>query len=661
MGCNFEVDETITEVARGRGIWSGQASYRVIDFCPINNNPLGLPCPSQDAIRNQFTNLYQAIYSGGTGLTQMPVIDHAIFSKNEIGVYLTGFAQAQIINNDFEKGHTGLRLWACTGYEVEENNFDELSYGTYVGASGPYSNRIYRNNFTKCYTASMTLGSNKQLGSELTDKPGLEWKCNIYGSDTGQEDNIYSIALGRNATVSSYQGILGNNDAAAGNLFYPDCDPLGANFPESELKIAANSFSNSYFNYIHSPGTITTPYCITPGIGLSNTFEMDLTYGDNVCKKDISTGKGPIHAIGATKFNQGVLQVLMPVYDGYINNAVGPQLATLIRDTTASSVEVRNALLDAAPSVTDNLLIRAIQREPAMDGWHLAQALLANSPLKDVVEKVLKDSDYNQYYIDLVDAYQTDSLAQRVIMGMDMVHYSMERDLAKDDLLRLYTIYDNDAPAWDSLLQMRTEYPYCVSQCEDAAVLMEQGDYTAAENVLTGYSESDTARFEMLKVALDMCVNPMDSLGLTLNQIGLLEEIADNEDHRMSMTACMLLEYWHIRNCNMDTESPDDLEPRSLRRKNASNDFGEIKALMAYPNPASESIRVSTMVPPDCLSLVLNVYDSQGKLIGTHNMLSVHGMLELDCSKWQTGTYVMELIGDNIKLGTNNVVVVHNK
>jgi len=59
--------------------------------------------------------------------------------------------------------------------------------------------------------------------------------------------------------------------------------------------------------------------------------------------------------------------------------------------------------------------------------------------------------------------------------------------------------------------------------------------------------------------------------------------------------------------------------------------------------------------------LVLNVYDSQGKLMGTHNMLSVHGMLELDCSKWQTGTYLMELTGDNIKLGTNNVVVVHNK
>ncbi len=40
---------------------------------------------------------------------------------------------------------------------------------------------------------------------------------------------------------------------------------------------------------------------------------------------------------------------------------------------------------------------------------------------------------------------------------------------------------------------------------------------------------------------------------------------------------------------------------------------------------------------------------------------AAYGMLELDCSKWKDGTYLLELIGNKIKLGSTNVVVVHSK
>jgi hypothetical protein len=671
VGCSFAVADTITSTARGRGIHSGQASYRVIDYCPVNN-PLGGPCPSPNAIRNTFDNLYQAIYSAGTGITQMPTIDHAIFTHNEIGIHLSGFAQAQVINNDFytepytgNHGNTrGLLLVSCTSYEVEENNFNG-SYGGSVGVevrnSGPYSNRIYRNNFKNCRVASMAVGKNRLIDEDEQDQIGLEWKCNVYGSpDTSSvTDNIYAISLAKNATISSYQGTLGGNDAAAGNLFYPDCDPLGANFPEKELKIAANSFANSTFNYIHTSGAATTPDCRTDGIGLSFGGPTT-TYGTQVCIKDISTGKGPIHAIGATKFNQGIVQVLMPVYDGYINNSVGPQLKSLILDPNATSIQIRNALLDAAPKVTDNLLIMAIRRKPEMDGWHLAQGLLANSPLKSAVISELRRSGFNQYYIDLVEANQNGGLSQRVMMAMDMIHYTMERDLAKNDLLRLYTIYNNDTPQWDSLLRMPLDYSFCVTKCEEAALLMEHGSYSSAQTVLNTHCERDTARFQLLQVALDMLVNPVDSAGLKTRQITTLQGIADDDNNPMQHTACMLLEYWGGSPCELVFEYPNDHEPRSGTMKNTTHDFDEIKALMVYPNPATDNIRISTMIPSDCKSLVLNLYDAQGRIVTSHNMLSVNGLLELNCSKWPSGNYTMELIGDTIKLGTTQVVVVHN-
>ena len=45
----------------------------------------------------------------------------------------------------------------------------------------------------------------------------------------------------------------------------------------------------------------------------------------------------------------------------------------------------------------------------------------------------------------------------------------------------------------------------------------------------------------------------------------------------------------------------------------------------------------------------------------SENMLNHHGMVELDCAKWQECMYLLELVSDKIKLGSTNVVVVHSK
>ncbi len=148
--------------------------------------------------------------------------------------------------------------------------------------------------------------------------------------------------------------------------------------------------------------------------------------------------------------------------------------------------------------------------------------------------------------------------------------------------------------------------------------------------------------------------------GLTVEQNILLGLIADDETNLMSHTACMYLEYWGGLSCEHILESAEDAEPRSLKLKQPSVAASEIKTITAYPNPAAESIKISTLIPPDCRSLVLNIYDVNGRLVADYNMLNSHGMIEQDCSKWQAGTYLLELIGDKIKLGTTSVIVVHN-
>jgi hypothetical protein len=671
LGCDFKnTAPNISLQQRGNGIFTILSTYKVGDYCS-SSIPSSGNCPQEDLIRSKFENLNYAIRSAGLMKSLLLSIEHAQFTNNRGGVFLSGFGQSQVIENDFDwteivelnqEQTFGIYLQECNGYEIEENFFDahdgEETYGIAINNSGEYSNLIYRNIFQRCKVASMIYGLNRILDGGFDDHPGLELSCNIYGENgTDSKMNEYAIGLWKNASISSYQGVL-SEAGAAGNLFYPECDPdNGIALSERELKLMEQD-SPSYFDYIHTPNDATEPTCRTYGIGLLNNQNDQWLYGQlEYCVKNISTDILPsIH--GSTLVNtQSIYSGLKTTYDGYVNNGSGQQLLALVKDPSKTSIEVRNALLDAAPTVADELLITALNRTPSMDGWHMAQALLANSPLKAAVLSELEKTNYLDFYKELVNNNQPNGLTTRTLMAMDATHYRNERDNAKNDLLRSYAGDNENLTNWSAIIQATNDFSYTIEPWEKASIYLEKGDLIMANSVLNN-SSSDDDRCEMLKIFLGIQQNGLEANGLSLIQKTNLETIAADPENSMNATANIILEYWGGGDYKEFLALPEGRETKAKHSKE-NNEISDIKIISIYPNPSNENTRITCFLPKNAENSLLTIYNPQGQIIQILNAEQSNGALELTTKDWTAGIYYAELTADGIKLSSESFLIIH--
>lgn len=670
-GCDFKISvPNISLEQRGHGLFTIWSTFKVGDYCTASI-PFGVSCPPQNTIRSRFENLNYAIRSAGVMESLLLSVEHAQFINNRGGVFLSGFGQSQVIRNDFDWNEIvepnqeqtfGVYLQECKGYEIEENFFDahdgEETYGVAVNNSGEYSTLIYRNTFHRCHAASMVYGLNRILTGNFDDHPGLEWSCNVYGEDVNDASmNFYGIGLWNDASHSSYQGVL-SETGAAGNLFYPECDPdNGIDPTQRELRLMEQE-QPSFYDYIHTPLNETQPLCRTFGIGLLNIQDPDWTYGqNNVCVKNISTEKPPIYHHNLVGFNHSIYTQLKSAYDGYVNNGSGLTLKALIQDPNKTSIEVRNALMDAAPSVADELLISALHRTPMMDGWHMAQALLANSPLKAAVLADLERTDYLEFYKNLVNSNQPNGLSTRTLMAMDATHYRAEQDNAKNDLIRSYSGDYEETTYWPELIQACNDFYYCIQPWEKAAIYLEKGDIAMANSLLSNYS-SDPARCSMLQIALEMQQNGMAANGLSTTVQSELTSITADPENMMNTTANLILEFWGGTPYEEFLALPEGGQPKSQHIKGYT-EVVEVQTINVFPNPADDNLRFTCLLPKEAENAELNIYNPQGQIVVVLNARQANGILELNIKDWATGFYLIELVADGIKLGTTSVSIVH--
>jgi hypothetical protein len=670
LGCDFKnTAPNISLQQRGNGLFTIFSTFKVGDYCTSSITSDGI-CPQEDVVRSKFENLNYAIRSAGLMKSLLLSIEHAQFKNNRGGVFLSGFGQSQVIENDFDwteivelnqEQTFGIYLQECNGYEIEENFFDahdgEETYGIAINNSGEYSNLIYRNIFQRCKVASMVYGLNRILAGGFDDHPGLELSCNIYGENGADSKmNEYAIGLWNNASISSYQGVL-SGAIGAGNLFYPECNPEnGADAAERELKLTEQE-SPSYFEYIHTSDNATEPLCRTFGIGLLNNFQPTLIYGGQTCPKAISTHISPISHANLLISSHSTFSELKEAYDGYINNGTGPLLLSLIKDPSKTSIEVRNALMDAAPTVADELLITALNRIPAMDGWHMAQALLANSPLKTAVLSELEKTNYLDFYKELVNNNQPNGFTTRNLMAMDATHYRNERDNAKNDLIRSYASVSENLTNWPEIMQTINDFSYTIEPWEKAAIYLEKGDLMMASALLNN-SSCDDDRCEILKFALAIQQNGLETNGLSSIQKNNLEAIATNPENSMNATANIILEYWGGEDYKEFLALPEGLKTKSKPCKDC-NEISEIKIISIYPNPSNENTRITCFLPKNAENSLLTIYNPQGQIVQILHAEQSNGAFELNTKVWSAGIYHAELTTDGIKLSSESFLIIH--
>jgi hypothetical protein len=670
-GCDFKNSaQDISIDQRGNGLFTIQSTYKIGDYC-FSILPTISPCPPADLVRSRFENLNYAVRSAGINKAMLLSINHAQFINNRGGIYLSGFGQSQIIYNDFNWNEIidlsqvqtfGVYLEECKGYEVEENFFDahdgEETYGIAVNNSGKYATEIYRNIFHRCKVASMVYGINRDLSSSSDDHHGLQWKCNNYGNvDDDSKMNYYGIALYNNASQASFQGNFSEHEAA-GNLFFPECDAAGnPSTQERELKLMEQEFP-SYYDYIHSQNLASKPECRTFGIGLLNSGALGEDFGLEYCQTDVSSEKLPIHHYNLVGFNHNIYSQLKASYDGYVNNGTGTQLKELINDPTISSIEIRNSLLDAAPTVSDELLIAALHRTPKMDGWHMAQSLTANSPLKEAVLVELEGSDYLEFYKNYVNINQPYGLSTRTLLAMDATQYRSEQDNSKDDLFRSYALSGEDGPDWTQLEEKVYSIDYCIEPWEKGSIYFEKGDLAGANEII-GNCFDDNAHCQLLNLAIEMNQLGMAPQGLPTSIATELASIANNSQHLMSATASLYLEYWGGPRHEEFLALPENGNTK-LKQTGESTVVKEVHLISLFPNPANEQLGLNFILPAEVTEKAcINIYNSLGVLIQSWKTAQINGNFEIVTKEWPAGIYSVELCVEGKQLETVHLSIVH--
>ena len=279
-GCTFS-NTTNNQYWNGRGINAADAGVLVNTYCPPQPTPV-CECPETEATYSYFSGFTTAVEVTTSGNPYAVRIDEARFSNNSTGVKINGNHFATVTRCRFNldqhpgrvHGNMGLELEGCSGYTVEENDFQRTTYptglfvienstGIGVSNSGISDNSLYRSNFLNLTRGISVTGENghHKLGG------GLQMTCNYFNG------NKYDISLATGATACYHQGNLSK----------------GA---DNEFHNTSNNVSNFY-----NPGFNINYYYFNGGMNLipANSMGLNLTAvgTSNTCPSTLCNGGIP--------------------------------------------------------------------------------------------------------------------------------------------------------------------------------------------------------------------------------------------------------------------------------------------------------------------------------------------------------------------------------
>lgn len=615
-----------------------------------------------------FENLELGITVRSLGFDDIKISENT-FTGNLGGVSLRYSGLAEVVQNDFnipaisdlnlgsshpEAVAFGVYLGGSTGYEVEENVFvgteRDQNVGVAVQSSGPQPNEIYKNRFENLAVGIVAMGNNRGPGTNM----GLRFRCDSLG--TFDQPLTNSIALTNEGEVQHYQGSITIAEGGAGNMFYPLCAPFSQ---EREFYVGDDTPIESTVTYVPFAQDFTRPDCNTQTM-VGVTLSQDEFIYEEHCPSNLSSSG----STGVSKWeflqNKSMLTVLSDVYGNTVNGGDTKFLLDLIDDPFVSSFDLRNELLLASPRVTDEVMIAAIRRDPEMNHWHLAQVLLANSPLTQRVLNVLDQSDVDPYYRELIEDGQNGGMTNTTLMEMELSHFGgeMQRTLAdyarqayrQDSTMALNDsiIYYLSDEAIDDGLRMLLSYHIKRQQWNEAQDLLGNAPNMRWHN---DFTEAMTILIEALQ----------DSSGadayIASNESALLAIANDN--HREAYLARAILATYDIAEFEYPIVLPTPT-PKSMKQNKEKDRVKVNPVASVHPNPAKNAAYLTWRLPEEIAAenVVLSVYNAQGAVVRTTRLNGQVGIEEINLTNWPSGLYIYQLRHDEILLHSGKFEVL---
>lgn len=640
----------------GTGIDARTSSFEVLQWCS------GMPgidgtCSGGSWQPSVFSNLRFGIHASDEFGTSSFKVNDATFEGNAVGILAEGIYNGpSIMYNTFELkplpvNNTGLNQgWALAGVQMEETQGFEIEENTFIGLPNGHigteqligaafvdtdtlvANECYLNTFDALHAGAFAQGRNGGFNDAFL--PGLEFSCNTFGGST--DNSFGDIVLANFSVIDLIQGVP-QVDAVAGNKFSHLCP--GMNDP-SDIVLGIDALGFTYYFGDESPDE--EPICFSEFVN-----EIEVEGGENPCLSDGSPTHSKQELLNEIDDLEDILADTEAIYRGLLDCGNRQVAVDAVNDPTLSSLEVRNALLNCSPYVSDSLFQLTFDRVPELSPWHMAQVLLANSPLSLRVKQMMLNSGLSSYYQQLVLNGQNGGPTHKSILEADMSSLQLKLDRARQDYKRLSYLH-GDSLKWDEVI-IRLE-------AEGAPVRAKIGaNYFAKETMtadsLIGSLPISTTKEKALKAITETLLDTAHCPRFTVQQENILRTLAADptaEGRSMARAA--------LRRTTGEVHQTPLLLPTS-KRSTRSEPLVEAESLFrVVPNPAQNEALVSFTPPGEGVNVVLQVTDINGKLLQEYNNVN-NGIQLVSLNDLSSGMYLIMLSLDGIQVETQKLVV----
>jgi hypothetical protein len=603
--------------------------------------------------------LYQGIQAYSTSLAFPFAVQDAFFENNVGGIAMTGVYGASVTRCQFEvpgdvelpnpdASAFGIYLFGCAGFEIEENNLvrspngAQLTSGIAVRESIG-SNRIYKNTMDGFTVGTNVMGKN--TGVDFSE--GLQVLCNNFGQESML--NTFDIALtdfemdytDNEPTMAATQGVMPEDDqdftAPAGNLF-------SYNPASTAFDYYAEPDANSVIYFHHSQDGV---YSVIP-----NSIEGDLLLNPpattvfysplNSCPSQINYVIDKPSLVSKILLLDGLLEDEWSVYEERIDMGSTTNLVAFINNPGHSSIEVRNELMLYPKDISDDAWKAAVYRIPAMNPWHLAQALIAGSPLRPEVIHMMEEAGIEQYYIDLVKNNQPGGVTHKMILESEITHFQGERQHSFNHMLRAHLTHDSIV-SWTEVQPLFDAMDKGLINYLKADVLAYWGDFASSENVLGTCQlngESDLW-CELISGIHSLSRDSLDYDNLPNELVQLAYHLALHPEIRGSAASIALLAFSDSLDFDAEISYPQSTKGLRTVKGPQVPDSG----IQLFPNPARSEVHAVFSNNSYQGITSMELVNLEGRIV--HRITGpFDALVTLDVHGVAPGQYVLQALSD---------------
>lgn len=515
------------------------------------------------------------------------------------------------------------------------NRFFDNKWDGFRGPAGPV------------YSAGTTMQGDND-GPNFGD--GLNFKCNQYSSGS---INDFDIAFtGPSVSVGDRQG--GNIDATspAGNTFLLTC------FGNDEHMVVDDvpNNPNLYFQYWHhaaTAGVQVIPTCTTdppldptPFIGINQPTNFLFNRVDACPGSQLLLGGGDLANKAASAASEHA--AVKAAYDDWTDGGNTDGLEDFVQDPTKTSYQIKQQLMSVAPSVSSKVWGLVFERNPQLNPWHMAQALIANSPLEPEVYGMMEHSGLDPYYRQLV-ANEQGGMNMQTIMESELAHWDREKCLA----VAAYTALayeDGSGVSIADALAMQAQYPSEGGAQQVLQLHLANADPASARvHLNTMLAAQHTVWWDVQDMHLALLESGLEMEEVNAAQIALLETYASSGELGAASAQAWLAGLGTPY--PMEVILPSDLRAASMGNNTATT-LGMQQFIAVHPNPTSQEAWLTYHLPEGAETGRLEVMDALGRRILERPLPGNSGLLEVPAEFLQAGLYQVVLRADGVRIAS---------